>query len=252
MPKTFRVGDHVRWNSEARRVSCVLKEIASDTKVEGYVHHASQEAPQYLNKSDKTVHVAIRKGNAPRLISSPATNLSKTKETTSRGIYEIAEINTRKQIEVCTKAFCSRRARGDIHLQANLGYDGHEGELGALGFESATLDHMFRLTYARGIPGSRTPYGPAALNTIRVWKEGAAKVTVPYFADCPVGWDDSAGYGSSPAMVTQRLRNNINACSALLSTSRPRVLPAQMLSFCRLGTSGRRIMCFCQIRSSAI
>jgi Glycosyltransferase WbsX len=96
----------------------------------------------------------------------------------------------------------ARAGLGDIHLQANLGYEGHD--LRNLGFQSATLYHTFGLTYAGGIPGSRTPYGRAALDTIRVWKEGAAKVTVPYFPDCPVGWDDSARYGSKSAMVTQR------------------------------------------------
>lgn len=35
----------------------------------------------------------------------------------------------------------ARAGLGDIHLQANLGYDGHESELGVLGFESATLYH---------------------------------------------------------------------------------------------------------------
>jgi hypothetical protein len=93
---------------------------------------------------------------------------------------------------------------GDIHLQANLGYEGHERELKALGFESATAYHTFGLTYQGGIPGSRTPYGLAAVNTIRLWKESAGRVTIPYFPDCPVGWDDSARYGSNAVMVTQR------------------------------------------------
>jgi hypothetical protein len=37
-----------------------------------------------------------------------------------------------------------------------------------------------------------------------VWKEAAAKVSVPFHPDCPVGWDDSARYGSKAVMVTQR------------------------------------------------
>lgn len=68
MPKTFRVGDHVRWNSEAGRVSgIIIKKIISDTRFKGYVHHASRDAPQYLIKSDKTDHIAIHKGSALRL-----------------------------------------------------------------------------------------------------------------------------------------------------------------------------------------
>ena len=98
----------------------------------------------------------------------------------------------------------ARAGLGDLHLQASHVYEGHETELKALGFESATLYHTFGLTYAGGTPGSRIPYGEAALSTIRVWKETSAKVSVPFFPDCPVGWDDSARYGSKAAMVTQR------------------------------------------------
>jgi hypothetical protein len=68
MPKTFKIGDHVRLNSEAVTVSgLIIKKITSDTKFKGYVHHASREAPQYLLKSDKTEHVAIHKGTALRM-----------------------------------------------------------------------------------------------------------------------------------------------------------------------------------------
>ncbi len=80
MSKVFKVGDHVRWNSEAGRVSGVIvKKIASDTKFKGYVHHASRETPQYLIKSDKTEHVAIHKGTALRLVSTRARKSSRPK-----------------------------------------------------------------------------------------------------------------------------------------------------------------------------
>jgi len=69
MPKTFKIGDHMRWNSEAGRVSgVIIKKITSDMKFKGYVHHASREAPQYLIKSDNTEHLAIHRGTALRLI----------------------------------------------------------------------------------------------------------------------------------------------------------------------------------------
>jgi hypothetical protein len=72
MAKTFNVGDHVRWNSEAGRVSgVIIKKITSDTSFKGFTHHASREAPQYLIKSDKTDHVAIHKGTALRLVPAP-------------------------------------------------------------------------------------------------------------------------------------------------------------------------------------
>ncbi len=68
MPKTFKIGDHVQWNSEAGLVSGVIFEkVTSDTNFKGYTHHASAETPQYLIKSDKTDHIAIHKGTALRL-----------------------------------------------------------------------------------------------------------------------------------------------------------------------------------------
>lgn len=67
--KTFKVGDHVRWNSEAGVVSGTIVEIVTtDTVVKGYTHHASREQPQYIIKSDKTDHLAIHKGEALTLI----------------------------------------------------------------------------------------------------------------------------------------------------------------------------------------
>ena len=67
MPKSFKVGDHVSWNSEAGRVRGVIqKKITSEIVFKGYRRHASKEEPQYLIKSDKTDHIAIHKGTALR------------------------------------------------------------------------------------------------------------------------------------------------------------------------------------------
>ena len=72
MEKDFKVGDHVRWNSEAGRVSGVItRKVTANLNFKGYTHHASREAPQYLIKSDKTDHLAIHKGTALRLVSTP-------------------------------------------------------------------------------------------------------------------------------------------------------------------------------------
>ena len=69
MAKTFKRGDHVEWNSEAGLVRGVIfKKVVSDVQIQGYVHHASKEEPQYLIKSDKTDHVAIHKGSALKLV----------------------------------------------------------------------------------------------------------------------------------------------------------------------------------------
>jgi len=54
MPKAFKRGDVVEWNSEAGRARGVI------------VHHASNAEPQYVIKSVKTDHVAIHKGSALR------------------------------------------------------------------------------------------------------------------------------------------------------------------------------------------
>ena len=69
MAKTFRVGDHVRWNSEAGLVSGTIIAIhTNDFNYTGYVHHASKTDPQYEIKSDKTDHIAAHKGSALELL----------------------------------------------------------------------------------------------------------------------------------------------------------------------------------------
>ncbi|HEU5091839.1 MAG TPA: DUF2945 domain-containing protein [Nitrospira sp.] len=65
----FKVGDHVRWNSEAGRVSGTIKQkITSPRKFKNYTVRASKEEPQYLIKSDKTDHLAMHKGAALKKI----------------------------------------------------------------------------------------------------------------------------------------------------------------------------------------
>ncbi len=67
MSHKFKVGDHVRWNSEAGRVGgTIVKVHTHDVNYKGYVHHASRDAPQYEIKSDKTDHVALHKEGALR------------------------------------------------------------------------------------------------------------------------------------------------------------------------------------------
>jgi hypothetical protein len=69
-PKAFRRGDHVEWNSEAGRVrGVIVKKVVSDIRFKGYVHHASNEEPQYIIKSDKTEHLAIHKGRVLKRVS---------------------------------------------------------------------------------------------------------------------------------------------------------------------------------------
>jgi hypothetical protein len=65
----FKVGDHVRWNSEAGYVSgTIIKVHTRNVDYKGYVHHASADDPQYEIQSDKSEHVAIHKGSALRTL----------------------------------------------------------------------------------------------------------------------------------------------------------------------------------------
>jgi len=62
MVKTFKVGDHVSWNSQAGRVrGTIVKVHRRNVTYKGYVHHASPDEPQYEIKSDKTDHVALHR-----------------------------------------------------------------------------------------------------------------------------------------------------------------------------------------------
>jgi len=73
MRSAFKVGDHVSWNSEAGRVSGIIrKKISAPMEFNGYTVRASREEPQYVIESDKTDHVAVHKGSALRKIGGPA------------------------------------------------------------------------------------------------------------------------------------------------------------------------------------
>jgi hypothetical protein len=63
----FKIGDHVTWDSEAGWVSGhIIRVHTRDTDYKGYVHHASEDDPQYEIKSDETDHIAMHKGKALR------------------------------------------------------------------------------------------------------------------------------------------------------------------------------------------
>ena len=68
MAHPFKLGDHVRWNSEAGWVSGTIIAIhTSDFDYKGYTHRASPDDPQYAIKSDRTDHIAAHKGSALQL-----------------------------------------------------------------------------------------------------------------------------------------------------------------------------------------
>jgi hypothetical protein len=67
MVRKFKVGDHVTWNSEAGRVTGrIIAVHTSDVEYKGYMHHETEDDPQYEIKSDKTEHVAMHRGSALR------------------------------------------------------------------------------------------------------------------------------------------------------------------------------------------
>jgi hypothetical protein len=69
MKTKFKVGAHVRWNSEAGQVGGRIIAIHTrDFDYKGYTHHASKDDPQYEIRSDKTDHIAVHKGTALREI----------------------------------------------------------------------------------------------------------------------------------------------------------------------------------------
>ncbi|MGB3895746.1 DUF2945 domain-containing protein [Mycolicibacter sinensis] len=61
----FKVGDHVRWNSEAGHVTGKITKVhTKDTEYKGHTRRASPDEPQYEIRSDKTDHIAMHKGSA--------------------------------------------------------------------------------------------------------------------------------------------------------------------------------------------
>ena len=63
--KNFKVGNHVRWNSEAGFVTGrIIKVHTRETEYKGHPRHASVDKPQYQIKSDKPEHIAMHKGSA--------------------------------------------------------------------------------------------------------------------------------------------------------------------------------------------
>jgi hypothetical protein len=85
MASTFRIGDHVSWNSEAGRVSGIIrKKVSAPMKFKGYTVHASRAEPQYLIESDKTDHLAMHKGSALRKLKRAAGTKATSKRRRDR------------------------------------------------------------------------------------------------------------------------------------------------------------------------
>ncbi|KUZ82898.1 hypothetical protein WI36_32565 [Burkholderia ubonensis] len=69
MATTFKLGDRVRWNSEAGHVTGRIIAIhTQDFDHKGHRHHASPDDPQYEIKSDRTDHVAAHRSRVLTLV----------------------------------------------------------------------------------------------------------------------------------------------------------------------------------------
>ena len=67
MAASFKVGDRVRWNSEAGEIhGRVTKVHTTDFEFRGRTRRCSEDEPQYEVQSDKTDHLAVHKGSALR------------------------------------------------------------------------------------------------------------------------------------------------------------------------------------------
>jgi hypothetical protein len=66
---SFKVGDHVTWNSEAGHVTgTIIRVHLKNTEYKGYTHHATPNDPQYEIKSDRSDHIALHKSSALKLV----------------------------------------------------------------------------------------------------------------------------------------------------------------------------------------
>ncbi len=85
MPREFKRGDRVSWNSEAGRVSGIIrKKISAPIEFKGYTVRASKVEPQYLIESDTTDHLAMHKGSALRKIRGSARTRAASRRRRSR------------------------------------------------------------------------------------------------------------------------------------------------------------------------
>ncbi|MEE4085045.1 DUF2945 domain-containing protein [Pseudomonas viridiflava] len=65
MTTSFKVGDAMRWNSEAGEIrGKVTKVHVKDVEFMGKHRPASKDSPQYEVKSDKTGHLAMHHEDA--------------------------------------------------------------------------------------------------------------------------------------------------------------------------------------------
>ena len=72
------------------------------------------------------------------------------------------------------------------------------------GVDSVTRYHTYDEGYGEGYKLKIKPWVDAAASTIARWKTEADSYKVPYFPDCPVGWDTSARFGDATCIYVDR------------------------------------------------
>jgi hypothetical protein len=95
---------------------------------------------------------------------------------------------------------CTKSGLKGLHLQASDGYTPGQTPIEAAGFETATRYH----TYARGGQTNRTPFVEGAEYAIKIWKDQAPGLKIPYFPNCAVGWDNSPRCGARAQVFYNR------------------------------------------------
>lgn len=72
------------------------------------------------------------------------------------------------------------------------------------GVDSVTRYHTYDEGYGEGYQLQVRKWAAAAESSIKRWKTEAANYNVPYFPDCPVGWDTSARFGNQTCIYVER------------------------------------------------
>ncbi len=108
-----------------------------------------------------------------------------------------------------------------LHIQASHVYKPGVTPLKEAGFDSATRYQ----TIAGGKPGGTSEYAEAVESSIQLWKADHQKVGLPYFPDCPIGWDNSPRYGNRAHMVIHRTPDQyelfLKAAKYFVAATRP-------------------------------
>jgi hypothetical protein len=128
------------------------------------------------------------------------------------GIFDLDRLN--KQLggaEALKRTLGAMRERvaraglGNLHIQSNNVHGHLEDRFKEVGVDSATFYHTFGWSYGGRAPGGLSPYSDGAVNSIQQWQKMRSRCgDVPFFPDCPAGWDDSPRFGASAHMVVER------------------------------------------------